>query len=566
MNIDWRRVFENSNHWAVQVARQAIERVRKSGRDLVTVRCANTPTGVLHIGNANDVIRSYFIAKAVNVLGYESRVVFTSDDRDPIRGFPGVICDKDGNLVKFDKKEEFEEKYDGFPVFAIPDPFKCHSSWSEHFLSVYFKELSELGVTTSVRFEYYSPNVLYHSGQWLHLVKKALDNTEKINEIYKEFKEHIREYPFAVICQNCGRVGTTHVKEYDPETGRIKYVCESRHLKKKTVHGCGYEGETTIRFGKLDWYVEWAMNWAFFETDVEPMGKDHYVSSWRVSPRIAREVFGIEPPIPVPYEMFTVDGKKMSSSKGNIYNLTELLKMLEPEIVLYLYAKRPMVQRDISLKNLHLLVDEWDKLEEKVYKTIADIKDGKISIEDLKDHKIISENDYASFEDLTIYYLCMNGKVPEEKPYRLPYTFAAIVGQLSRGIKDVERILRETSHIDENNEKYLEKIYERTKKASYWARTYGPEMFRIEINENPRSIGEKEVIEEIISELEKIESWTPSEIQNKVHSIIREKSNPREFYPKIYKELLGRERGPRLGTLFAVIGREKTIELLKKLA
>ena len=48
------------------------------------------------------------------------------------------VCDKEGNLVEFPEelRKEYEQKYDAQPVCMIPDPFKCHSSWAEHFLSV----------------------------------------------------------------------------------------------------------------------------------------------------------------------------------------------------------------------------------------------------------------------------------------------------------------------------------------------------------------------------------------------------------------------------------------------
>ncbi len=566
--VDWQKIFEISDFWAVKVAKEGIQRAKEKNKKLITVRCANTPTGVLHIGNANDVIRCYFIAKCIEILGYDVRVVFTSDDRDPIRGFPRIICDKEGNLVEFPEKlrKEYEQKYDAQPVCMIPDPFKCHSSWAEHFLSVYFRELEQLGITTSVRFEYYSPNILYFQGEWDSYVEKVLKEKEKVKEIYKEFKQHIREYAFSPICENCGKIGTTHVTEYDEKRRIVKYICEKRHLKKKTVEGCGYEGYCSIRQGKVDWYIEWAIDWAYFDADIEPMGKDHWVSSYRISPKFHKELFDKEAPIPVPYEFFTVNGQKMSGSKGNIYNLTEFLKMLEPEIVLYLYTKRPMTQRDIELKNLNLLVDEWDMLESKVFKTIDAIMQGEIVEEELKG-KETSERRYASPEELVIYYLCMHGNLPKEKPTRIPYNFAAIIGQLLKDEEKIKNVLVRTGHIsDDISSESFAKVLSRIEKATYWVKKYGPEILRINIVKKPsvKFRGtDKEIITEIISELESVENWIPDEIQTKIHSVISSKAKPKEFYPKIYRALLGKDRGPKLGTLLSVIGKDKALELLK---
>jgi len=566
MGVDWQKLFQITPFWAVEAARKGIERARSKGKKLLTVKCANTPTGVLHIGNANDLIRSYFIAKSAEMLGFRARVVFTPDDRDPARGFPPVICDMKGDIVEFpqDLRKEFEEKYNGVCVALIPDPFKCHTTWVEHFLSVYLAELDALGIREAIKFEVYSPHLLYFHGEWDKYVEKVLKEKEKVKEIYRGFKQHVREFAFSPICEKCGRIGTTRVLEYDEKGKRVKYVCGGRHLKKRTVEGCGYEGWTSIRNGKVDWYIEWALDWAYFDVDIEPFGKDHLGSSFRISPRFARELFGVQEPIPVPYEFFTVDGKKMSGSRGNLYNITEFLKMLEPEIILYFYTKRPMTQRDISLRNLNLLVDEWDALEARVFSTLEAIERGEIKEEEL-DKKEAAEKGYASSQELVIYYLCMHGKIPEKKPLRIPYNFAGVVGQVSKGAREIRKILMRTGHLPEDvGEKELERVVGRVRRAAYWARKYGPEFLRFEVKRPGKMKGkDREIVREIMGRLERLERWEIEEIQTAVHSVISSRADPREFYPRIYTALLGKRCGPKLGTLFSVLGREKTLELLK---
>ncbi|HIQ51120.1 MAG TPA: hypothetical protein EYH54_04060, partial [Nautiliaceae bacterium] len=176
-----KKIFEKSNFWSVQIAKEAIKRAEKKKKDLVVVRCAATPTGVLHIGNANELIRSYLIKISIEILGKKAKVIYTSDDRDPMRGFPLKIADKEKNLIEFKERNHYELHYDGFPVFAIPDPFKCHSSYSEHFVSLLFDELKSIGID---EIEYYSPNILYYQDKnWQKLVKEAMNKREKINKI-----------------------------------------------------------------------------------------------------------------------------------------------------------------------------------------------------------------------------------------------------------------------------------------------------------------------------------------------------------------------------------------------
>jgi len=559
-----KKLFEKSNFWSVQVAKEAIKRIKEKNKKEVLIRCAATPTGVLHIGNANEIIRSYLVKLSVEALGEKAKVVYTSDDRDPMRGFPLKVANKSKELIEFKEKNHYELLYDGFPVFAIPDPFKCHSSYSEHFLSLFFEELKELGIED---FEYYPPNILYYQDKdWLELVKIAMDKKEEINKILSELKQHIREFPFAVICENCGRIGSTHVLNYCPETQEVEYICESRRLKKKTIEGCGYKGKTKLRNGKLDWYVEWALNWKYFDTDVEPISKEHYLSSWKVSPKISKKIFNQEPPIPVLYELFTIDGKRMSSSKGNIYNLTFFLKILEPEVLIYyLYTKRPFVQREITLSKLNQAVDEFDKLEEEVFEALKK--------EELSQDEI---------DKIVNYYLSFLGKVPDKKPIRINYSFLAVIGQLllpeeliknpeisilnldpnimekyEHLLNKIKEILIRTGHLKEdlNNFEFY-RVIDRLRKATFWAKNFAPSFLRIELNQRKENIEfeekEKEILRfiiEIIGNIGKKEKIDLNEIQTSIHKKVVENTNPKEFYKKLYKALIGKEGGPKISSL-----------------
>ena len=71
---------------------------------------------------------------------------------------------------------------------------------------------------------------------------------------------------------------------------------------------------------------------------VEPFGKDHATrgGSYDTGARIAREVFDYEPPLPVPYEWISLKGQgDMSSSKGNVLSIGEVLELVPPEALRY---------------------------------------------------------------------------------------------------------------------------------------------------------------------------------------------------------------------------------------
>ena len=124
-------------------------------------------------------------------------------------------------------------------------------------------------------------------------------------------------HPFQVICENCGRIGTTEVVAYDGK--EVEYHCRPNLVK--WAQGCGHHGKMSPfgGNGKLPWNIEWVAKWVTFPVGVEGAGKDHSTAggSREVSEATMRAIYpGSQPPFNIPYEFFLVGGRKMSSSKG----------------------------------------------------------------------------------------------------------------------------------------------------------------------------------------------------------------------------------------------------------
>ena len=85
------------------------------------------------------------------------------------------------------------------------------------------------------------------------------------------------------------------------------------------------------------------MRWMYEGVDFEPGGKDHAApgGSYQTSSVIARKIFGIEPPVFQGYEFIGIKGTtgKMSGSSGLNMTPATLLRLYQPEIILWLYAK-----------------------------------------------------------------------------------------------------------------------------------------------------------------------------------------------------------------------------------
>src|SRR3954470_63224 len=145
-----------------------------------------------------------------------------------------------------------------------------------------------------------------------------------VRQVYKDVFGSVQGetwHPFQVICEECGKIGTTEVVAYDGK--EVEYHCRPRMMKLGKdgfVPGCGHHGKMSPfdGRGKLPWKLEWMGKWRMFGVTIEGAGKDHTTKGGArdVSGACLSTLFGETPPLNIPYEFFLAKGKKMSSSKG----------------------------------------------------------------------------------------------------------------------------------------------------------------------------------------------------------------------------------------------------------
>ena len=134
--------------------------------------------------------------------------------------------------------------------------------------------------------------------------------------------------------------------------------------------GCGHAGSVEPFGGraKLPYNVDWAAKWDLFGVTIEPAGKDLSTrgGSRDRSDAIAREVFGNEPPLNVPYEFLNLGGRKMSTSKGIGVSATQIADVIPPEQLRLLFLRpRPntAIEFDpVGTDAIPRLFDESDRL------------------------------------------------------------------------------------------------------------------------------------------------------------------------------------------------------------
>jgi lysyl-tRNA synthetase class 1 len=255
--------------------------------------------------------------------GVPARYSFGSDDYDPLDEIPFGM-------------DELYRPHLGRPLCNVPaPPDSTATDLADHFISQFFGLFPLLGVNA----EFYRMRDVYRRGDFDDAIRTVLDHGEIITKIYLERTGSVKPedwFALQVICENCGRIGTTLVTDWDGET--VAYSCEPDMVTWAT--GCAHRGRISPFGGnaKLPWKLEWAAKWKVFGITVEGAGKDHNTrgGSRDVSDAVARQVFGIEPPLNVPYEFFLIGGAKMSSSRGLGATAAEIVELLPAEVLRFL--------------------------------------------------------------------------------------------------------------------------------------------------------------------------------------------------------------------------------------
>jgi len=541
----------DSSFWADEAARRVAENDRPP-----VVKGGVSPSGVPHIGNFNEVLRGAFVVRALerrdDVGSKEVKQVFTSDDRDPLRRVPDTVLSPEGELVELDEEERDElSEHLGKPYVDVPSPFAdaagSPDTWAEHFASFLREDAKRLEVPV----EFVSNDEMYRQGEFDEAVRAALSDLDASREVIARHQRTAGEdyVPFMPVCAECGRVTPT-VTSVDTEDETVEYVCDDAELAGEyTVEGCGHRGTATFREGKLPWRFEWPAQWWALGVGFEPFGKDHAEGSWESGVEIAEEVYGIEPPEPLVYEFFLVDGDKMSASSGNVYTVSDVLRYVEAPVLRYFFALDPKKQRDLSLAEIHHLVNDFDRVEDAYH--------GREEPADATE-RLFAERVYDDLRG-------PDDDPDDHEPVRPPYTFAAMVGVAE---DDEARLstLRRSGHLPEDaTEPQKRDALRRVEFARNWALDFDNEYAVRVLDETPDASFDADTRAAFEDLAEVVESGaSPDEIQNAVFETARQHDlGVGEFFGDGYRLFLGQDSGPKLGPLLAALDRDFVVERLR---
>ncbi|HOE98113.1 MAG TPA: lysine--tRNA ligase, partial [Rectinema sp.] len=342
----------------------------------------------------------------------------------------------------------------------------------------------------------------------------------------------------------CNR-DTTEIDEWDGEWG-LSYHCET----------CGFleKGDLrTLKGAKLLWRVDWPMRWAYEKVDFEPAGKDHHSQggSFDTSKHVVEEVYGRKPPVTFRYDFIGIKGSpgKMSSSKGKVVDLQDLLRVYQPEIVRYLFAgTRPNTEFVISFDlDVIKIYEDYDRTE-RIYWGVEKAK-----------------NEEVEALERRIYELSQVDRVPEEMPYQIPFRHLCNLLQIHLG--NIDAVLSLLPGLKPSQKAHVER---RAQCAWYWITECAPEDFRFFLRKPGElaSLPEAEAAalrrlrDEVV---EKLDTYaTENDIAEAIYAAAQSSNiEPKRLFIAAYQALIGKDQGPRLAGFLKTLGKEKVLSILK---
>ena len=518
---------EQPTHWADIAAANVLR--QKGEKPHYTCASGITPSGTVHIGNFREIISVELVARALTHMGKTARFIYSWDDYDVFRKVPA-------NMPNQEELHGYLRK----PITEVPDPYGVEESYARANEVALEQVLPEVGVKP----EYIYQADQYKRSTYAQGIRTALEKREIIRSILDEHRTTPLAddwMPVSVFCANCQK-DSTKVTGWDGEWG-ISYECNS----------CGHTETLDLRTtgaAKLPWRVDWPMRWNYEDVDFEPAGKEHHSAggSFDTAKRVVREVYGSEPPVTFKYDFISIKGMggKISSSKGNVISLRDVLAVYQPEVVRYLFAStRPNAEFAISFDlDVLKIYEDYDKTE-RIYFGVEEVGEKRRA------------------KEARIYELSQVEKVPASLPPQVSFRHLCNLLQIHAG--NIETVVESLGELDDDQRR---RITTRARCAWNWISNHSPEDFRFHIRtpeDAPVEVSaeQRRALQLLKGRVERLEEFTEKSFADELYRIAEEASiDPKELFRIAYQALIASDKGPRLAGFIFTLGRERVIALL----
>ena len=515
-----------STHWADIYADKIIR--EKGEKDVYTCASGITPSGTVHIGNFREIISVELVVRALRAKGKKVRFIYSWDDYDVFRKVPK-------NMPQPELLQTFLRK----PITLVPDT----TGRADNYARANELDVEKILPTVGVEPEYLYQADRYRSSLYAEGMRTALQKKDEIRAILDEFRTEALEenwWPVSVFSSFTDK-DTTTVLDWDGEWN-ITYR-DDENGKTETID------LRNTPYAKLPWRIDWPMRWAHEGVDFEPAGKDHHSEggSFDTSKKVVT-VFGGQPPVSFQYDFISIKGRggKISSSSGEVISLYDVLEVYTPEITRFMFAgTRPNTEFAISFDlDVLKIYEDYDTCE-RIYFGLQEV------------------NEKRKAKEMRIYELSQVGEVPTEASFQIPFRHLCNLLQLHEG--DIERAI---STLGEMTDSQKQRLRTRCACAWNWITTFAPEDFKYRLsNENDSlvELTEQELravkalyqVVEVMDQLEDKEYTTRLYDAAKLNGL-----DTGEFFKLVYRIMIGKDRGPKLGPFLQTCGKEKVLSIL----
>lgn len=516
--------MKNSKYWLDILCRQLIS--RHDDKEEIIIASGVTPSGPYHVGHAREILTAEAIRLALSFQKIKSRHLHFVDSFDALRKSYPFLPETYLSQV-------------GKPLYLIPASDDKNKTYSQRYFDEFYSSLAKIGVE-DVKIIWM--HEYYQSGKMAEAIDKALTSRDKIAGILNRVSARKLDkdwQPIQILDDKTKSLKTAKFLAYNKQAGFVEYESEDGSNQQASIK----KGEV-----KLDWRVDWPARWAIFGVDIEPFGREHASKggSFDTGRAIAREVFGCDIPVPVPYESIHLKGqtKKMSSSVGNLVTVDQALRIIPPEILRFFILKsRPQKQLNFDPGiGMYNLIDEFSKVatDFKNQTSSEFLESYKFSVLD-KNHQTVS-------------------KVPFS---HLVSSFQTAFEDESETFTVLERSGYSTEVINQK-----EVIKKQLNNVKYWLEHFAPDNVKFSLQKKLPQINLSQKQKSFCQMLAKLISTEKNLSAQGLHDAIyayseQLKIKPSEAFIAIYQLFLNQDSGPKAGFFLASIDKKFAISRLE---
>lgn len=494
-------------HWSEWLADQVIAEKKEP----YVITGGMTTSGPVHFGTLCELLFPAAIKKELEAKGKKASYFFIADIYDAFDSVP----------LDMEKYKAQLEPHLGKPLCDVPDPTGKSKSFGDHYLDEARELIKKFGIDCKIIriSEYYGQGKF---DEWARFYLKHEQEAKRIVEETSGKQEKKDWSPIMPICANCGRVSTTRVLSQDGEN--YEYACDK---DVKYTKGCGFRGKARISDHKykLTWRLHWPAWKQIFHSSIEGAGMDHHTKggSEDTCKAITLNLMKADYHVPFKYGFILFQGKKYSKSKGTGMGITEISRLLPPEVIKYMLLK-PDLEENVDI----------NPTPENLLKTMDDFQLAAQLAG--RDKETLNRHERKAAIAFELSADKLNWKVP--------FLDVLLYHQIYGDWDKVAELTKDPPGVQ-----YLKPYVEEWVKRQFMPEDY---RFRYQPDKAKASESARAFVAGLKPGMDALA------IHNAVFEFAKARgTEPKAFFGELYGALIGKPKGPRMGKLIEAIGIER---------